>query len=117
MNPSPADILLPSTIGIPPRNSHLESHLRDPRILWAPSISISGKNDQPFITPQYQKKQQYITEQVQQVRFNSKIATNGEYSHLTRMGSVKTRLPISFLPHNTITSKKSFPMPLTSTDI
>ncbi|CAF3351283.1 unnamed protein product [Rotaria sp. Silwood1] len=86
MNPSPGNILLPSTIGIPPRNGSPESRLRDPRILWAPAISISGKIDQPLITPQYQKKQQRIIEKSEQVKLNPKIATNNDLSHLTRLG-------------------------------
>jgi hypothetical protein len=64
---------------IPLRNDSPESCLRDPRMLWAPAISISGKNDQPLITPQYQKKEQRIAEH---------------------------KLPISFLPHKIISSKR-----------
>ncbi|CAF3724560.1 unnamed protein product [Rotaria sordida] len=106
MNPSPGNILLPSTIGIPSRNDRSESRLRDPRILWAPAISISGKIDQPLITPQYQKKQQRIAEKIEQIKLNPKIATNNDLSHLTRLGNDKTRLPISFLPHKIIPSKR-----------
>jgi hypothetical protein len=99
-------ILLPSTIGIPPRNGNTESRLRDPRIVWAPAISISGRNDQPLITPQYQKKEKRIAEKSEQVKLNPKIVTNDDLSHLTRLGNKKTKLPISFLPHNIIPSKK-----------
>ncbi|CAF3845454.1 unnamed protein product [Adineta steineri] len=106
LNSSPGKILLPSTIGIPPRNGSPENRLRDPRILWAPAISISGKNDQPLITPQYQKKEQRIAEKSQQVKLNSKIATNADLSYLTRLGNDKTKLPISFLPHKINPSKR-----------
>ncbi|CAF3774540.1 unnamed protein product [Rotaria magnacalcarata] len=106
LNTSFGKILLPSTIGIPPGNGSSENRARDPRVLWAPAISISGKNDQPFITPQYQKKQRNIAEKSEQIKLNSKIATNTDLSHLTRVGNNKTRLPISFIPHNIIPPKK-----------
>jgi len=106
LNPSPGKILLPSTIGIPPRDGSLESRLRDPRILWAPAISISGKTNQPLITPQYQKKEKRIAEKSEQVKLNPKIATNADLSHLTRLGNDKTKLPISFLPHKIVLSKR-----------
>jgi hypothetical protein len=110
LNPSPGKILLPSTIGIPPRNGSPESRLRDPRILWAPAISISGKTNQPLITPQYQKKEKRIAEKSEQVKLNPKIATNADLSHLTRLGNDKTKLPISFLPHKIIPSKTPLSM-------
>ncbi|CAF4575945.1 unnamed protein product [Rotaria socialis] len=106
LNASFGKILLPSTIGIPPGNSSSENRARDPRLLWAPAISVSGKNDQPFITPQYQKKQRNIAEKSEQIKLNSKIATNTDLSHLTRVGNDKTRLPISFIPHKIILPKK-----------
>jgi hypothetical protein len=105
-HPSPGKILLPSTIGIPPRNGSPESRLRDPRILWAPAISLSGKNDQPLITPQYQKKEQRIVEKSERAKLNPKLITNADLSHLTRIGNDKTKLPISFLPHKINSSKR-----------
>lgn len=102
----PKRILLPSTVGIPSKNGASENRLRDPRIFWAPAISISGRNDRPLITPQYQRKQQFIAEKIEQVKLNKKVTTNVDLSHLTRLGSDKTRLPISFIPHKTIPSRK-----------
>ncbi|UJR24950.1 hypothetical protein I4U23_006314 [Adineta vaga] len=104
-NPSPGKILLPSTIGIPPTNGSPESRLRDLRIHWAPAISISGKTNQPLVTPQYERKEQRIAEKSEQVKFNPKIATNADLSYLTRNGSDRTKLPISFLPHKINPSK------------
>ena len=98
-NPSPGKILLPSTVGIPPRNARSTSRLRDPRILWAPAISISGKNDQPFMTPQYQKKEQRLVEKSERTKLNPKIMTTADLSHVTRSGNDRTKLPMSFLPH------------------
>ena len=106
LNSSLGKILLPSTIGIPSRGGSPESYVRDPRILWAPAISISGRTDQPLITPQYQKKEQRIAEKSEQVKLNPKIITNDQLTHLTRLGNDKTKIPISFLPHNIIPSRK-----------
>ncbi len=107
LNPLLGKILFPSTIGIPSRYGSPENRLRDPRIVWAPAISISDKTDQPLITSQYQKKEQRIMEKSEQVKLNTKIADNTDLSHLTRLGNNKTKLSISFLPHKIIPSKRS----------
>ncbi len=68
LNCSPRKTLLLSTIEIPPRNSSLESCLRDSSMLWTPAISI--RTDQPF---------------------DLKIATYADLSHLIRLGNDKTK--------------------------
>lgn len=97
--PSPASFLLPSTIGIQRRNANSHSENRDPRILWAPAFTISGKFDQPLITEQYKNKQKHLIEKIQRIQIDPKIITNSDLSHLTRIGNTRTKLPISFLPH------------------
>lgn len=104
--PSPAKILLPTTIGIPDKHGDPESRRRDPRVPWAPAITIGGKTNHPFITSQYQKKEQRLAEKSEQVKLDPKVMTNADLSHLTRSGNDRTRLPISFLPHKIAPSKR-----------
>lgn len=107
-HPSPGSVLLPSTIGIPARHGSPESRRRDPRLLWAPAISISRKTDQPLLTPQYQKRERRVIEKSEQIKLDPKVLTNADLSHLTRLGNGRTKLPISFLPHKINPSKLPF---------
>ena len=103
--PSPGAVLLPSTLGIPARHGSPESRRRDPRLLWAPAISISGKTDQPLLTPQYRKRERRLVEKNEQIKLDPKVRTDADLSHLTRVGNHRTQLPISFLPHRINPSK------------
>ena len=93
-NPSPAAFLLPTTIGMASKD-----RFRDPRVRRAPAISISGKNDSPWKTPQYEKRDEHLAERSEQIKLNPKTMTKADLSHLTRVGNDRTRLQISFRPH------------------
>ncbi|CAF1235771.1 unnamed protein product [Didymodactylos carnosus] len=105
-HPSQGAILLPSTIGIPNvKDPNPDNRVRDPRLPWAPAVTISGRTDKPFVTPQYQKKAAETQNKSNIVLANTKIQMNFDWSHVTRLGNDKSKIAISFIPHNVLPTR------------